>query len=311
VIRRWLAALVWAAACLLSAGPAAAQDVQSVPPLSGRVIDRTGTLSDTQRVDLDARLARLEHERGSQVAVLMVPGTQPEDIAAYAQRVADTWKIGRRGVGDGLLVVVAKDERRMRIEVAKTLEGAIPDLAARQIIDETLRPAFRTGDYAGGLLAAVDRIDARISGEGLPVPDGRGPPGDLGLPAALEDLGMFLFVAVPMVAIVVTRLFGRKLGSLLVGAGAGGAAWALSHSLWLAVGAAVIALFFVGMMGVGNAARRIGRRGGGPWTGTWGGGGWSGGGSGGGSWGGGSGGGGGFSSGGGGDFGGGGASGDW
>ena len=106
--------------------------------------------------------------------LLLVPATAPEDIAAYAQRVADTWKIGRRDVGDGVLVVVAKDERRVRIEVAKALEGAIPDLAARQIIDNAIRPAFRANDYAGGLDAAVDQLIARIQGEALPAPTARG-----------------------------------------------------------------------------------------------------------------------------------------
>ena len=100
----------------------------------------------------------------------MVPTTQPEDIAAYAQRVGDTWKIGRREVGDGLLIVVAKNDRRINIETAKALEGAMPDLAARQIIDNAIRPAFRADDYAGGLNAAVDQLIARIKGEALPAP---------------------------------------------------------------------------------------------------------------------------------------------
>ena len=111
---------------------------------------------------LEAKLAAFEAEAGPQIVLLLVPATAPEDIAAYAQRVADTWKIGRREVGDGVRVVVAKDERRVRIEVAKALEGAIPDLAARQIIDQSIRPAFRANDYAGGLEAALDQLIARI-----------------------------------------------------------------------------------------------------------------------------------------------------
>ena len=128
-----------------------AQDVQPIPPLSGRVIDQTATLSAAQVQALDARLAGVERERGSQIVVLMLASTQPEDIAAYAQRVADSWKIGRRQVGDGVLVVVAKNDRRVRIEVAKALEGAIPDLAASRIINESITPAFKAGDFAGGL----------------------------------------------------------------------------------------------------------------------------------------------------------------
>src|SRR6185369_16397605 len=117
----------------------------------GRVIDQTATLSTGQRDALTAKLAALEEQTGSQVVVLLVPTTQPEDDASYAQRVADTWKIGRRNVGDGLLIVVAKNDRRVRIEVAKTLEGAIPDLAAKLVITQTILPAFRSGDFAGGL----------------------------------------------------------------------------------------------------------------------------------------------------------------
>src|SRR6185369_7883677 len=123
--------LAWCAA-------ARAQDVLPVPPLSDRVIDQTGTLSPAQRSALVDKLATLERELGTQLVILIVPTTQPEDIAAYAQRVADQWKIGRREVGDGLLLVVAKNDRGVRIEVAKTLEGAVPDLAARQIIDRAI-----------------------------------------------------------------------------------------------------------------------------------------------------------------------------
>jgi uncharacterized protein len=117
---------------------------------------------------LKAKLAALEAAKGSQVVVLMLPTTAPEDIASYANRVGNTWKIGRKGVGDGVLLIVAKDDRKVRIEVAKTLEGAIPDLAAKQIIDQALTPRFKVGDYAGGLDAAVEQLAARIKGEPLP-----------------------------------------------------------------------------------------------------------------------------------------------
>jgi uncharacterized protein len=297
---------VLAATLCLAAPPARAQ--LPVPALSGRVIDETGTLNAAQRGALEAKLAEFEAQAGPQIVVLLVPSTAPEDIAAYAQRVADSWKIGRREVGDGVLVVVAKNDRRVRIEVAKALEGAIPDLAARQIIDNAIRPAFRADDYAGGLNAALDQLIARVRGEGLPAP---------ALPARegaqpglqLEEIAMFLFVAVPIVATVLTRLFGRKLGSLIAAGGAGYAAWWFTASAWLAAGVGLAALVLVGIIGFGAAAQRMGRglgRGGGvPHVGGWDGGGWGGG------LGGGSGGGGGFSSGGGGDFGGGGASGDW
>ena len=296
-MRRWFAFCV--AALLLAAGLARAQDVLPVPPLAGRVIDQTGTLSAAQKQALDSKLAAIETQRGSQIVVLMVATTQPEDIAAYAQRIADSWKIGRRDVGDGLLIVVAKNDRRMRIEVAKTLEGAIPDLAAKRIIDEQLTPAFKAGDFAGGLNLALDKLNARIGGEGLAEPTAKGR-ADLGF--ELQDLLLFLVVAAPVMGTVFTSFFGRKLGSLTTGAAVGGLAWWVTASLFIAGGAGLIALIVVGVMGLG-ASRGGGRSLGGPVV--WGGGG------GGFRSGGGGGGGGGFSSGGGGDFGGGGSSGSW
>ena len=300
-MRHWRLAL--AAALLWVVGLAQAQGLLPVPPLSGRVIDQTGTLSAAQSQAIADKLAALETKRGSQLVVLMVATTQPEDIAAYAQRVADSWKIGRLAVGDGLLIVVAKDDRRVRIEVAKSLEGAVPDLAARQIISDVITPAFRKNDFAGGLNAAIDRLDARIGNEGLPEPAAPGaktPPSGQGF--NLQDLAIFLFVAVPVIGAVLTGIFGRKLGALATGAAAGGMGWWLSASIAIAAGAGIVALILIAVMGTGGSRR--GRSSGGPviFGGGSGGGGWSSGDGGGG---------GGFSSGGGGDFGGGGASGDW
>ena len=124
-----------------------------------------------QRAGLEQKLAAFEQRKGTQIAILMVPTTQPEDIASYANRVANAWKIGRKQVGDGVLVVVAKNDHAVRIEVAKTLEGAVPDLAASMIIENAITPKFRAGDFAGGLSAAVDQLIARISGEPLPAPE--------------------------------------------------------------------------------------------------------------------------------------------
>ena len=295
---------------LLCAGTGRAQDVLPVPALAGRVIDATGTLSAAQKQVLDDRLAALETERGSQVVVLVVATTLPEDIAAYAQRVADSWKIGRRQVGDGVLVVVAKNDRKVRIEVAKALEGAIPDLAASRIIEQAIVPAFRAGDYAGGLNAAVERIAGRIgseaANEGLPAPSrqrGAAPRASSGFD--LQDLAIFLFIGVPVVGAVLTGIFGRRLGSLATGGVVGGLGWWLTASLLAAAGAGLVALVLVGVLGVGS--RRRGRRGGflpGVMAGGLGGGRGGFGGGGGGGFGG-------FSSGGGGNFGGGGASGSW
>ena len=300
---RILLPLLW----MIGGTAAQAQDVLPVPPLSARVVDQTATLSAAQVQALEAKLATFEAEAGPQIVVLMVPTTQPEDIAAFAQRVGDTWKIGRRDVGDGVLIVVAKNERRVNIQTAKALEDAVPDLAARQIIDSAIRPAFRADDYAGGLNAAVDQLMARIKGENLPAPQQRQRPqsSPFGGLQPMELL-IFAFVALPVVAGVTRRIFGRGLGSLASGGATGVVAWLVTSSLLVAGVGAVIGLLFGLFAGASNVLRS-GRRGS-PWGGALGGavggglgGGWSGGG----------GGGGGFSSGGGGDFGGGGASGDW
>ena len=195
--------------------------------------------------------------------------------------------------------MVAKNDRRINIEIAKTLEGAIPDVIAGRIIAEQIKPAFKANDYAGGLNAAVDKLGARIAGEALPEPARKGSGGGSGASGFdIQDLAIFLFVGVPIAGAVLTAIFGRKLGSLVTGAAIGGLGWWLTASLLVAGGAGLVALFLVGVMGLGSR----GGRSSGPII--WGGGG-------GGGFGGGGGGGGGFSSGGGGDFGGGGASGDW
>lgn len=295
--------LLWLA--LACTAPAAwAQGVLPVPPLTARVIDQTGTLPAERVAALERKLAAFEAEAGPQIVVLMVASTAPEDIADYVQRVGDAWQIGRRNVGDGLLLVVARDDRRVRIAPAKALEGAVPDLAARQIIDRAIAPAFRAGDYAGGLDAAVDQIIARIRGEALPAPQKK-PVGDTGW--QVEELLMFFFIVVPVIGSVMTGILGRKLGALATAGISGGIAWMVTASVLLAGGAVLASVLLVGLFGVGSAARgiaRAGRRRGGPPV-IFGPGGDHGG------WGGGFGGGGGFGSGGGGDFGGGGASGDW
>ncbi len=283
--------------------PLQAQELKPVPTLAAHVLDATGTLGSSQKEALENKLADFEHAKGSQVVILMVPTTQPEDIATYANRVANTWKIGRKGVGDGLLLIVAKDDRKVRIEVAKSLEGAIPDLAASNIISSAITPNFKNGDYSGGLNAAADQIIALINGEALPAPQeashGKGDDGFDWL-----DLAIFLFFAVPIAGGVISRLLGRKLGGLLLSGAVGAIALFITTSMVIAIIAALAALVMMLFMNFSNL-----QRGG---SSGYGGGGWSSGSSSGGSWGGSSSSsGGGFSSGGGGNFGGGGASGDW
>ncbi|MGE8397200.1 MAG: TPM domain-containing protein [Comamonas sp.] len=292
----WRALTAVLFAILLPWPSAMAQQLQPVPALTARLIDQTATLSAEQSTTIESRLRAIEEKSGSQVVVLMVPTTQPEDIAPYAHRVASDWKIGRKDVGDGLLIVIAKDDRRMRIEVARALEGAVPDLAASRIIEQQMSPHFRQNDYAGGILAALDQVAARIAGEQLPAPTTTNRAGSDGLD--LEGLAIFLFFGVMVVGPILRRIFGNKLGSVIVGGGAGFLAFLLTTSFLLAIVAAVIALL-VTLLANGSGG---GHSGGGPFIG---GGGFGGGRSGGGF------GGGGFSSGGGGSFGGGGASGSW
>jgi len=285
----WGMAPAWAQA-------AADGGVQPVPALTGHVIDQAQGLSADQAQALDAKLAQFEAQRGTQLVVLLVPTTQPEDIAAYAQRVGDTWKIGRKQVGDGLLIVVALQDRRVRIEVAKALEGAIPDLAASRVIEQAITPAFRRGDVAGGLNAGVDRLMALVTGENLPAPEAAAPRGQ---GFDLNQLIVFGLIGIPIVSGVLGAVFGRKLGALLTGALGGGIVWVLTTSLLLGAFGGAMAVVLALAMGKGG---RGGPGGFGPPGGFGGsGGGWGGGGGGGGGW----------SSGGGGDFGGGGASGRW
>jgi uncharacterized protein len=277
VLRRMLAFVLLA----FCAGAFGQGGVQPVPALTARVVDQAGALDAAQRQALEDKLARFEQAKGTQMAVLLVGTTQPEDIFSYANRVANAWKIGRKDVGDGILIVVATNDRRVRIEVAKSLEGAVPDLAARVIIEEAIVPRFRQNDFAGGLDAAVDRLIARVSGEGLPQPGQRG-----GAARAdgfnWFDTAIFLFFAVPIAGAVLRGIFGRPLGSMLTGGGVGALAWLFTGSVVVAGIAGLLALFFALVSGFGLAGRRGGFGSGG-----------------------------GFSSGGGGNFGGGGASGDW
>lgn len=280
--------------CGLLAWPLAGltQSLQPIPPLSARVIDQTATLTEPQRRALEDKLAAFERERGSQVVVLLVRSTAPEDITDYTQRLGDAWNIGRQEVGDGVLLVVAKDDRTLRIATAKAVEGAIPDLIAHRIIEGAITPRFKQGDFAGGIDAGVDQILARLKGEELPLPPAQAAAGQ---GVNWEELLIFIGFAAPVITRVLRGILGRTLGSLAATAIVGGIAWSFTGSVFIALAAALLA----GVMGLLMARLPRGGGGSGP------GGGWGGGGRSGGS------GGGGFSSGGGGNFGGGGSSGRW
>lgn len=266
---------------------------QAIPPLAGHVVDVPGVLSETQRRGLDERLVALERASGAQVAVLLIASTRPESIEQFGIRVADTWKLGRKGVDDGLIFIVARDDRRMRLEVGRGLEGAIPDAIARRIIAEQVAPQFRAGDFPAGISAGVNAVIERIKGEALPLPR---PPAAAGGGADMSEVLALGLMGTVVVGSVLRAMFGRLLGGALAGALVGLGAWMFTHSLVLAALAGGIGFVFVLAMGSGG-----GFRGGGPgFGGGWGGGFRGGSGRGGGAW-----------SGGGGGFGGGGASGNW
>ena len=302
-LKRAQAALIFIAiTCTFSCTGLHAQDLQAIPPLTARVLDTTATLQAAQSQALEAKLAAFEKARGAQIVILMVPTTLPEDITDYAQRVGDAWKIGRKDAGDGLLLVVAKNDRKVRIATTKTLEGALPDLATKRIIDGAITPRFKQGDFAGGLDAAADQIMALISGENLPAPAAPRAAGGAG-GFQWTDFAVFLFFAVPIGARVLSSIFGRKLGAVVTGGGVGVLAWLFTSSLLIAGGAAVVGIVFalIASLGaLGNLGSAMGSGRGGGFGGGFGGGGFGGGR-----------GGGGFSSGGGGNFGGGGSSGSW
>jgi len=278
-----------------AAATAADGDPQPIPALTAHVTDLTGTLDATQKQTLESELTALEKTKGSQVGVLMVPSTQPEDIAAYGIRVADAWKLGRKGTDDGVILIVAKADRRVRIEVGRGLEGSIPDAAAARIIREYITPRFRANDYFGGIHDATGAMTKLINDEPLPPPLADEPR----VRSKVGNLGPAL-IAAWFVGLFLRNLFGGlstvpRAG--LVGVGAGAVGWLISGLLPIGIGAGLIGLFF-GFLGGGGGG---GFASGGGFGGFGGGGGWGGGG----------GGGGGGSSGGGGGFSGGGASGSW
>lgn len=236
---------LWRAACVASLWStfvftAFAQSVLPVPVLSARVVDETGTLTSAQSETLTAKLAALESQTGAQLVVLIVSTTAPEDIAVYAQRVGDTWKLGRKEIGDGLILLVAKQDRKIRIEVAKALEGAIPDLMASRVISQGIAPRFREGDFVGGLDAGIDQLSGLIRGEQLPAPQSVQHDGST---FQWMDLAVFLFFASAVAGSMARRAFGTRMGSLLVGAGCGAVVFYVTKTWWLALIACFAGLF--------------------------------------------------------------------
>ncbi|HUA89284.1 MAG TPA: YgcG family protein [Steroidobacteraceae bacterium] len=285
--------------------PAAAQDLVPVPKLSARVTDLTGTLTAEQQNALEQKLAAFEAAKGSQLALLIVPTTKPEEIEQYSIRVVEQWKLGRgtqdgKRIDDGALLLIAKNDHRIRIEVGYGLEGVLTDATSNRIIDETIAPAFRQGNFYGGIDSGLEQMMKLIDGEPLPPPERQWQGRHRG-----ASPGIFpeLLFAVLIGSVVLRGIFGRTLGSVFTGAGAGLLVYLGGYALLLAGLAAAAAFVITLLMGfAGNGSGwSSGPRGGlgGGWGGL-GGGGFGGGGFGGGGFGGGGGG-----------FGGGGASGGW
>lgn len=223
-----------------------AADEVAVPQLQQRVTDLTQTLSADQQAALEAKLAQFEQQKGSQIAILLVPTTQPEAIEQYSIRVVEAWKLGRKGVDDGVLILVAKDDRKMRIEVGYGLEGIVPDSIASQIIREAMQPRFKQGDFYGGLDAAVGMLIARISGEPLPEPELRASSGDWG------DLVPMLLFGGLLVGGVLRAIFGSFLGGVVNGGLVGAAVWLLGGGLLIAAVIAFIAFLLTMSGGLGG-----------------------------------------------------------
>jgi uncharacterized protein len=251
---------------LLLCWPFAAAGQVAVPPLSGRVVDQTATLSAGDIDTLTQRLKDLERRKGSQVAVLIVPTTQPESIEQFTIRAAEAWKIGRKKIDDGALLVVAKNDHKLRIEVGYGLEGALTDITARRIIDEVIVPRFRAGDFSGGISAGVDRMIRVIDGEPLPAPrpeaSHNGDPGLL-LNIIFSPFGLLGYAAI---AAAMRGLLGRLLGSGATAGVVGAIIWFLMGSMLVSV-IFGIAAFFLTMFGdailaASQQASRNARRGG-------------------------------------------------
>ena len=295
------AALAILASCAGLALAATPSDPIPVPKLTARVTDSTGTLTAAERSALEAKLAAFEQSHGSQVAVVIVPSIGPEAIEEFAGRVTDQWQLGRKGVDDGVLVAVAKQERKIRIQTGRGVQGTLTDALSKRIAQDIIAPRFRNGDFAGGLNDGVDAIFKAIEGESLPLPEPRTAPhtGKVDSGGGIGNLFVFGLIAVVVAGGILRSIFGRFLGAAATGALTGLLAWMFVGGIAIVVLAAIVAFVFTLVSGFGRGFIPGGFGGGGFGGGGFGGGGFGGGG-----------GGGGFS-GGGGSFDGGGASGSW
>lgn len=224
---------------------------QPVPPLTAPVIDQTATLTPEQQRNLEQTLRAFEQRKGSQIALLLVATTQPESIEQYAMRVAEQWKLGREKIDDGVLLIIAKDDRTLRIEVGYGLEGVLNDAFSKRIISELIAPRLRQGDFYGGITAGIEQIIRLIDGEPLPPPSHR----TAGDRLELANLLPLLFIIVLMAGSMLRNLLGRPLGALVSGTLIGLLTWLLAGALLIALLAGVVAFLFTLL---GHAGRGIG-----------------------------------------------------
>ncbi len=290
-LRAWCWSLL--VGCMLAWCVLPAHAQQQIPPLKGWVTDTTGTLTSEQRNQLESRLRQFESAKGAQVAVLIVPTTAPESIEQYGIRVADAWKLGRKKVDDGVILIVAKNDRTVRIEVGYGLEGVLTDLMSSRIIRETIVPAFRQGEFYAGINAATTQIMRLILGESLPPP---ARPASEDAHPDLETIAPILLILSIVVGRILRGVFGRMLGAGVTAGVAGVITWFLSGALAFALLGALFVFVFT-LVGSGALPIHSGSNHRGPGGGFGGGGGFGSGG--------------GFGGGGGGGFGGGGSSGRW
>jgi uncharacterized protein len=241
----------------------AARAEVAVPPLTGRVVDQTATLSSGDIASLQQTLRAFESRKGSQIAVLMVPTTDGESIEQFSLRVAEAWKIGRKKIDDGALLVVAKNDRKLRIEVGYGLEGALTDATTKRIIDEDITPKFKAGDFAGGVSAGVDRIIKVVDGEKLPEPE---PPhwSGPGLADLIDPFNPLVIFGVVVLGAILRTMLGRLIGATATGGLVGLVAWLIAGSVGMAMLAAVI-VFLVTLMV--DAPANLGGGRGGSWSG--------------------------------------------
>lgn len=238
-VRYIVGRLLLLAAMLL---PLAAVADVAVPPLRARVTDLTGTLDAAQKSTLEQTLAAFEKKKGAQVAVLMLQTTQPESIEQYAVRVEETWKLGRKGVDDGVLLVIAKDDRKLKIETGYGIEGVLPDAIAKRIIDNDIVPRFKQGDFYGGISAGVDRMLRVIDGEALPVPPAPAPRQNAG--PDYNSLFVIGFVVILVIGGILRAIFGRFIGAGIASVVVGFIAWSIAGAFLIALIAAIIAFIF-------------------------------------------------------------------